>query len=340
MNIWLPHLREDPRIGKIGKKELDQLTMNILKLQCYKGSDERIDYILELYEEYQVELRSTADIPLGQGSSLLKQAIDLDLSATTVKDYHVPEMVNSRDAREIFLFSDSHTSTFRSLQDSENGFTRAIVCFDTHDDLSDMEKPWKGNVFTHLLNTGIVDYLVLVGVADFRIRKTLARISSELSRQVLFSTNPTVIIAWLKAKQVDEAYLSFDLDVIRTRTEQLTAMEYCPFGVLLNVSSSSLGQLGFVEAQNFAEGCIRPPVGTKGVRNLYHLGEEGPTTDDALKLIKEIKRLMTISGISKGFKANWGTLLGDVVELNGPDLGYRTSTFSLLVCQTWREGIS
>jgi hypothetical protein len=339
MNIWLPHLKDDPRISRMRKEELHQLTTNILVLKNYGGSDERIDYILDLYEEYRAELEGSTDIPLGQGPSPLKKVIDLDLSDTSVEDYHTSEIIDHDESRQIFFFSDSHASTFYTLQDSKNGSTRAIVCFDAHDDLSEMETLWKGNVFTHLLNAGVIDYLVLVGVANFRISNTLSRLSTEMSRRVLFSTNPTAITSWLKSKQVDEIYLSFDLDVLRTRDERLTAMEYCPFGVLLNAAATNPGQLDLERAKQFAESSIRP-VGELGVRNLYHLGEEGPTTQEALDLVREIKYRTTASGIRTGFRTSQGILLGEIVELNGPDLGYRTSTFSLSVCLEWKEGAS
>ncbi len=339
MNIWLPHLKEDSSIGKMGKKELTQLSLNIQALRNYAGCDERIDYILDLYEEYQVELENTTDIPLGQGPSPLKQVISMDLSGTVMEDYHIPELIDPDETRNLFFFSDSHASTFHTLQDSKSGFTRAIVCFDAHDDLSEMEALWKGNVFTHLLDADVIDYLVLVGVADFRIRNTLSRISSEVSERVFFSTNPIAIVSWLKSKQVDEIYLSFDLDVLRTRSERLTSMEYCPFGVLLNVSTVNVGQLDPEKAMDFAESSIRP-IGMHGIRNLYRLGEDGPTRKEALQLITAIKQGTKLAGIKTGFSTKQGTLLGEVVELNGPDLGDRTSTFSLSISKVWKEVVS
>ena len=344
MLIYLPHILEEQYPYVRQKQKLFSPENVSTNLELFRGclgvSDPEPLYVLALAEEYDIYLDEVAqsfwinDDPwwLGAGST------DLSRESVPIGDYEslIGELVSS-DHQNTLLLSDTHTSTGPTLRRCKKMNPKrsySVLCIDAHADIYSTAEPlWRGNVFSRLIEEEVISRLFVFGVPQYRIDNVLSSTPEHIRDRVAFADHRVngetrQKLEWLCGEE-DEIFVSIDPDGLNTRQDVYTAMEYCPFQILLDIGSVSLANNHSVVADAF-EHAIRPPgqpmsTGEQTHKNLYLVGEEGLSISDVQSVLDETTSILSSSGRTLGVSVGDKRLVGDIVELFGIDLCGRTT---------------
>jgi hypothetical protein len=190
-------------------------------------------------------------------------------------------------------------------------------------------------VFSHLIEEGVISRLLVLGIPQFRIDNVLSDTPEHIRECVGFAdfrvrSNVQQMVEWL-GENSDEVFVSIDLDGLNTREAVYTAMEYCPFQILLNIGTVDQTNLTDETAAEAFALTLRPPGqpmsdGNETRKNLYLIGEEGLTVEDTCWLVREARSILRSCGKRLGVRVGTSSVVGDVVELYGVDLFGRTTS--------------
>jgi len=204
-----------------------------------------------------------------------------------------------------------------------------LIVIDAHGDLYDTNQaPWKGNVVSSLLLDGCVEFAIILGIPAKRQQVILADIPQEILRRVLMlEPNPSLdqihtalrmLISW----GITNVFFSIDPDGFNTRSAKMTAMEYCPFQILINLAEIDLYNLRREEAESKLKSVIMPQNSIQGgYKNLLGIGDRGIEIQQLRLILDYCFSFLKQNKIEVGAEG----CVGDVVELFGPDIGLNTA---------------
>lgn len=345
MITWLPHLAHepfpyDPECHCMF--DCYRVESNISYLASTFGTnDGRVAYLLDISADYSEVMSSAKKAGLIQDQAELLSMVDMSYAGTVSNENEFNNLIKEViDIQKPTVFlSDTHSSTGLVLSvcekkvESNVSFRTGIVCVDSHADLYDHSQPlWKGNVFSSLIHAGTVQAIIIVGVPHFRQINIRSELSRDMNQQVVMLENlndrneVNQAIAWLCGQDINQVFYSIDLDGLATRKLQLTAMEYCPFHILLNLAKYELAGLKRNQIDEILDDIIRPPSHQQtGRRNLFRIGDNGLKTEELILFMETCFRFFSHKGINNGIKFDQHSIIGDIVELFGPDIGSKTA---------------
>lgn len=132
-------------------------------------------------------------------------------------------------------------------------------------------------------------------------------------------------------------FYSFDVDGLSSRREKYTAMEYCSFHVLTALAEKDIMlETNREKLTSALHDCIMQPIESLNNpqiivhKNLFEIGEDGVPLTKIAKIVQIIKSFAVKNnikiGLPIGLQLNQNSLLlGDIVELFGPDFEGRTA---------------
>ncbi|MBI5357074.1 hypothetical protein HZB78_05720 [Candidatus Collierbacteria bacterium] len=248
------------------------------------------------------------------------------------------------------VISESHVTTFPLVQELKNSLSPnariGLIVFDTHIDVFGGGRvPHKINVLRQLLKghdsaTGKtwIHRATVIGSPESLLRLSKGERSDpekfsprlriigekDFDRSSAHAVMAKEVVEFKKAG-VDHIMISVDADVLRSRKLQYTGAEYNPLHALLWFGQSSLeafrqDSLGLVSRLRY-DNLQLPSV-------LYEpelLGGRGLSLGDLGIVIDVIKVETKSKGIKFGIPIGQAVVLGDIVELSGPDIGGNTT---------------
>ncbi len=345
MITWLPHFEcepfpYDPECHLMFDHHRVENNISYL-VSTFGTNDERVSYLLDLVTGCSEDLSSINKAGLIQEQAELLSLVNMNYSGMVSNENEVNAIIKKAlDVQKTTVFlSDTHSSTGSVLCVCERMAEKnpkrqtGIVCIDSHADLYDYSQPlWKGNIFSSLIHAGNIQALVVVGVPRFRQDNIRSELTREMNQQVIMLENlndrdeVNHAITWLSDQNINQVFYSIDIDGLATRKLQLTAMEYCPFHVLLNLAKYELKGLDKDQINDRLADIIRPPNHQQfGRRNLFHIGDNGLKTEDLILFMETCFGIFSHMGINNGIMIGRHLVIGDIVELFGPDLGSRTA---------------
>lgn len=346
MLIFLPHILEETYPYVRRKQEQfspETLLANLDTFRAKLRNTEELEYVTSLVNEYRFHLEEI------RSASWIDSLVKADISqgvAIKLNDCQLLIRQILRNKESTVLLSDAHTSTGPTLRECKrtNPRTRySVLCVDAHADIYTTHEPiWKGNVFSRLIEEGVISRLLVLGVPQFRIDNVLSETPKHIRECVGFAdfqvrSKVQQMIEWL-IEDSDEVFVSIDPDGLNTRKAVYTAMEYCPFQVLLDIGTIDLTKTDNTNTAKAFELALRPPGqpmsdGRKTHKNLYLIGEGGLTAEDTCWLVDEARQIMQSHNKQLGIRMGSGLVVGDIVELYGIDLyGRTTSAVQTIAC--------
>ncbi|MFA7253485.1 MAG: arginase family protein [Patescibacteria group bacterium] len=345
MITWLPHLAHepfpyDPECHLMFDRHRAESNISYL-VSTFGMNDERVAYLLDIFADYSESMSFVRKAGLIQEQAELLSIVDMNYAGTVSNENEFNTLIKRTiDIQKPTVFlSDTHSSTGLVLSVYEKNvrgntkFRTGVVCVDSHADLYDHSQPlWKGNVFSSLIHAGTVQAMVIVGVPHFRQISIRSELTNSMNQRVVMLEDlndrdeVNQAIAWLGDQNINQVFYSIDLDGLTTRKLQLTAMEYCPFHILLNLAKYELTGLNKDQIDEHLDDIIRPPSHQQlGRRNLFHIGDNGLNTGELIKFLEICFGFFSHKGINNGIKVDRHSIVGDIVELFGPDVGSRTA---------------
>jgi hypothetical protein len=248
---------------------------------------------------------------------------------------------------EVVLLSDTHTTSspiLRACKKASPHRRYGVLCVDAHADVySASESLWKGNVFSTLIEDGVVSRVLLVGIPQYRIDSIMSQEPGTITAKLDFANWRAKGEVSRKLNELvdatDEIYVSVDIDGLNTRDVTYTAMEYCPFQVILNLGVACLENLDNSQLRQSLNELIRPPGhvqldGTQTRKNLYLIGEDGIPLSELLRVIEECRSYLRSVNRELGVTYHDCQVLGDIVELFGIDLLGQTAKAARSIVET------
>ncbi len=277
---------------------------------------------------------------------------------------------------ETVVISETHATTtplIRVVKEANPDANIGLFVFDTHLDTDPGpygDVPRKSNTLRLLVggdsrgNPPVVERLTVVGVPDrieidhrgsaWNVEQFGEKVNVVTEDDLLgddphtmsFSRKAAdrIVITELrrmKAAGITNVMISFDLDVLKDSILRLTAMEYSAFHALMYLSTlelpdyrnnpemiySLLTNTGF--AGEISGSIIDYPI---------TLGGRGLSVTYAANIIKSIRKFCLETGIDFGLNFKEATVLGDIVELSGPDYHDLTKKAALDIASAMTVG--
>lgn len=268
----------------------------------------------------------------------------------------------SQSKGDTVVISETHATTtplLRTLKSEKKDARIGMFVFDTHLDTDPGpygDVPRKSNTLRLLVdgdrrgNPPAVDRITVIGIPDrievdhrgsaWNVEQFGEKVNVITEDDLLgddphtmsFSKKASDLIVQAELKKMKDAgitnvMISFDLDVLKDSILGLTAMEYSAFHALMYLSTlelpdhkndpamiySLLTNTGF--AGEISGSIIDYPIS---------LGGRGLSVAYSVHIIKAIRKFCGEAGIDFGVSYGQSTVLGDIVELSGPD--YRDLT--------------
>lgn len=321
--IWLPFDEDTSYRVKFRDFSWEIFAANLQACLEYLPADHTLlHYILKLNYAYQDARKN--HIPWVT-----------DVLRDTLPDFRCMESIEvlreqDHSLRDILFLTSSHAATapiLRFAKSHEPQAHIAVVCLDAHADLCDARVPlWKGNVFTHLLLDDTIALLILIGVPDFRKKVICSSLASDLLERVVFfdHSNFVASVKNLTPKLIDisHLYYSLDIDGLKTLEKRYTAMEYCPFHVIMNLGQSAANISDAASAHQALENACCPKNPDGSYKNLVEFGV-GIEEQQVSNIIKFFFQKMP--SIQSGIVVQGKRFFGDITEIWGPDFGGKTA---------------
>lgn len=276
-------------------------------------------YIKKLYLNY-IEVIKDCDL---NWYEYLKSKIN------SLDDYQkgIDSIIDNCNA-DSMIVSSTHLSTYYTLKSLKSNNKKIfIICFDAHSDTCSALRPaWKGNVFSKLLQETIIDGLIIISGN---------RLKSIKDKRVLVlkysSKTVNEIKHFLHNNDVEKLYFSFDIDVLNTYSNHLTAMEYNSFNVLRHLSLQNGNSVKSIfDLYNIVKKSIKIP-NNYGYKNLYKSGFSGISLNEIEKVLYNIVTYAKKNNIDLGLENNDGhKIYADIVEYYGYD--YKNKTIDCIDC--------
>lgn len=252
------------------------------------------------------------------------------------------------------VISESHVTTFPLVQELKNNLLPdariGLIVFDTHVDvLGGGCVPHKINVLRRLLRghdkaTGktLIHRATVVGSPE----SLLGLSKGESSDPKKFSPNLRIIgekgferssAHALMAKEVDEfkkagvshIMVSVDVDVLRSKKLRYTGAEYNPLHALFWFGQSSFEAVRQDPQALVSRLRYNDPDSPSVLYEPELLGGEGLSLGDLGATVDALKVETERKGIKFGIPIGQAVVLGDIVELSGPDFGGNTARAAL-----------
>lgn len=344
MNLrWLSGLPKEtsaPSIEDVARYSFTYLTRNQEQFQsaAYDGNEEAV-YLLDLIREYSSFLQDLGVHGRIEHNARLRDRNPIGqpeeaVNPTTLQNNILRHLRTTVCSEPLTCLSPSHGTTgplLRACRQINPGMKIGVLCLDAHADLYEVDTPlWKGNVFSHLLYEGTIIFLAVVGIPEFRranILPTLPPSTTQccaLYTEDVTSNNMQEIAHQMVEAGVTHLFSSFDPDGFDTQHSIYTAMEYCPFTSLINAGTPGVNSLDDI---------LRPLNLYQGQRrNLYRIGAVGIPFLTMAKLVQNLYE--ALHGHVLPYLDCNIPVLGDVVELSGPDVEGRTATAAMRLANT------
>lgn len=305
------------------------LKNNIDKLKLYNKSDDVFDYVINLFDEYDLFLRD----------NYKSAKLVFDNLKNTLGDYLKDCLSNIKmiEGSNIVL-SPSHDNTYYLLKElnKEKDKKVLVVCFDMHSDTYDYnDRLWKGNVFSKLIKEQYIENLVILGIDNFRINKIKSDIQLDIRPKVKIITLDD-LEKILKESQPTNIFISIDIDCLNTREAKITALEYCPMTVLENISKLEIKNCDHdkIEQEILDSVFVKNNL---GYANLYHVGENDFNIQNLFTSIDTIKELCKNNNFKLGLSYNNNNIIADITEIDGIDYGGLTTVLVVKLIEKLKE---
>jgi len=349
----LPHLSNESLIYSPTKQKgfsCLQLLNNIEWLKTVLGAnDPLVRYVDTLTKEWEEDIsevqeaswiKKTIEKRMGVRSSYNEEADYAECRKVAIK---CMKEKTAKDEKPLLFLSDTHTTTeivLNSYKELNPMPDIGVICFDAHADLYDPTKElWKGNVFSILLEKNIISCVLFVGVPIFRQMNIISEISEKIEKRISFldwkKTDQEIELALSKfiGLSPTNIFYSFDIDGLDSRKEKYTAMEYCSFHILTKLAEKDFTtETDKDKLTKMLRDCVMQPVKdlsnpeNVACKNLLKIGDEGVSLDEVYDIIHKIEAFAHINNIQIGLPLPQDSLLvGDIVELFGPDLKEKTA---------------
>lgn len=276
-------------------------------------------YIKKLYSHYNDVLQDY----LKTRNDVCKQP---PIKSLRQYEKQINEFVTNSTDNSIVI-SSTHLSTYFTIKTLKNSGKICIICFDAHADTCSALKPaWKGNVFSKLLQENFIDGLVIVSGNKLKKSNDNRVLTIKYS-----SKSFQKIKSFLYKNDFDKLYFSYDIDVLNTYNEFLTAMEYNSFNVIRYLSLNDAIQINsFFKLYKSVKHSFKVP-NHYGYKNLYKSGFSGISEYRIETLINNIINFAKTNKISIGLvNENGYKIYGDIVEYYGYD--YKNKTIDCINC--------
>ena len=255
---------------------------------------------------------------------------------------------------QAIMVSETHATTQHLIETvkSERPESKiGLVVFDTHVDTdytfltpTGKSKPSKTSVLRTLIRPSkkgrLVDRILCIGQPDeLFVRQadqrhdpsklkgrveviTEDRLYGDDRHELTYSNLRTGEILEEKIKKfakkgITNILLSLDIDVLQSLSLVLTAMEYNPLHGLLYLSTLDLNSFSGDENELFVELVYDTP--TRSILSSMAFTSHGLSIPFIINTIRSIQHLARKYGVEYGIKYKDATVLGDIVELSGPD---------------------
>lgn len=351
MIIWLPRLKNEKACISLERQKGfsgQQLRRNLEWLKKNIEFDDYLFYVEKLFGEWQDDFVKIADSQWIRET--LTEKINVDTNYIQEEEYancqrivkeNLEKGMKNKIGNMLFL-SDSHATTeiiIKTFKELNPKPRIGVVCFDAHADLYDSgEIPWKGNVFSTLLEKEVISTVLFVGIPIYRQAYFTVKLPQKMKDKIFFldwnGTKEEIDSVLSKWKPLPtHIFYSFDVDGLDSRKMKYTAMEYCSFHVLSALAAKDFtmetdkGQL-----MSLLRDCVMQPIQSLNnpevtvYKNLYGIGDEGVPLSKVAEITQRIEDFAKNKHVQIGLPLNKNSrLVGDIVELFGPDFEGRTA---------------
>ena len=282
-------------IGILRSNPKDKFTKYILKVfkKINKTEFKSIENIYdEIEENYSVKIiRNQKEFT----------SYDLVISSTHDNSYHL----------------------FKKLNYNKDPLT--IICFDMHCDLYDAkEKLWKGNHFSKLMQEKYISDLIVYEVPKYKKEMTLNQIDQRCRNHVTFAYSKHDIFKTLKKNKTKHVIFSIDIDCFDSLKSNYTAIPYCPYRVLKELSTKRINKnISKDKISQISKDCVLIK-NDKGYENMYRAGENKLSIDRFGKMFKSIIKYCAKNNILVGYKIKDLKIISDITEVDGDDVNGNT----------------
>jgi len=338
---WLSCLpNETSALSKVdvGRYSFGRLRRNLETLrESPVGISDESRYLTNLARDYEHALQDPERFCRIENDPILRSVAPIaPPDAVTSVDYLqkvTARFLENANGGPLICISPSHGTTspvLKACYSINPGMNIGVICVDAHADLYDSRiPPWKGNVFSRLLEEETISFLGIIGVPAFRRESIESTLSAHIAGRCLIYTEDVTdgemseIARRFCEAGVTHMYCSIDPDGLDTRSSFYTAMEYCAFTNLINAGIHDLNGLNSEGLTEAVDNILRPLNPFQGGRrNLFRIGQPG------LSLETVSRRLNTFYSALRGHVLPFldcnVPVVGDIVELGGPDYEGRT----------------
>lgn len=343
MIVWLPHLTHEPfpynpKSYLVFDEYLVKNNVSILS-SSFGKNDERVAYILSIMDNYSEVLPVIKTARLIQEQTVLSNLVELNCSGKIMDINNFKSLLLNIIDRQgsTILLSDTHASTALTIETCKNkagtDVCLGVVCVDAHADFyNGLQTLWKGNTFLYLLANNFIEAMVIVGVPKFRQLSIRSKLPEDINRKIVMldgvqdGNKIKEILGWLCNQNIDQVFYSIDIDGLLTKKLKITATEYCPFHVLLNIAKYDWATSNIEVIEQNLNDVIGPPsYQGGGRRNLLFAGDTGLNIQEVIGFLGLCFNFFDSKGVKNGIEINKSIIRGDIVELFGPDIGSNTA---------------
>ena len=245
-----------------------------------------------------------------------------------IEENHAVKIIrNEKDFTSYDLvISSTHDNSyhlFKKLNYDKDPLT--IICFDMHCDLYDAkEKLWKGNHFSKLMQEKYMSNLIVYEVPKYKKEMTLNQIDQGCRNHVTFAYSKHDIFKTLKKNKTKHVIFSIDIDCFDSLKSNYTAIPYCPYRVLKELSTKRINKnISKDKISQISKDCVQIK-NDKGYENMYRVGENKLSIDSFEKKFKSIIKYCAKNNILVGYKIKDLRIISDITEVDGDDVNGNT----------------
>lgn len=241
--------------------------------------------------------------------------------------YSVKYIKNQKDLISYDLvISSSHENSYhliRKLNKKKEPLT--VICFDMHCDLYNADEDlWKGNHFSKLMSEKYISDLIVYEIPKYKKKMTLTQIDQRCRKYVTFAYSLRDILKAIKNNKSKHVLFSIDIDCFDSFKSNYTAIPYCPFRILQELSNKNINKNESNEIINkISKDCVQIK-NDKGYENMYRVGENKLNINKFEKMFKSIIKYCQNNNILVGYEIIDLKIICDITEVDGDDVNGNT----------------
>ena len=243
------------------------------------------------------------------------------------KNHTVKIIKNQKDFTSCDLvISSTHDNSYNLIKKlNHDKAPLTTICFDMHCDLYDAkEKLWKGNHFSKLMQEKYISDLIVYEVPKYKKEMTLNQIDQRFRSRVTFAYSKHEIFYTLKKNKTKHVIFSIDIDCFDSLKSNYTAIPYCPYRVLKELSTKRINKnMSKDKISQISKDCVQIKT-DKGYENMYRVGENKLNIDSFERMLKSIIRYCAKNNILVGYKKKDLRIISDITEVDGDDVNGNT----------------